>query len=102
MSIARPPPTDETRLLGNEMHMVAIAHPARLREGQIAVVDFIRPIWFLFILSLWLGRRLLQCRANISARGSVRLVGGKTEELGAEAFVDVFGIGGGELGRFSG
>ncbi len=40
MGIARPAAADEARLLGNIADMLAIAHPARLRERQGALVDW--------------------------------------------------------------
>ena len=39
MGIAGPPTADKTRLLSDMANMLAIPHPARLRERQGALVD---------------------------------------------------------------
>ena len=67
---------DQARLMSDMPDVLAIPHPARLRERQGALVDRFRLFWLLGAPSVWLGRRLRRSSSDIGAR-SFRVMGGK-------------------------
>ncbi len=93
MGIARPAAADQASLLGHIFYMLAIPDPARLGEQQGALVDRFRLTWLLGLASIWSeGADSGSRRTDIGVSGPLRIVGGEAEELGAKAFVDVFGV----------
>ena len=91
MGIAGLAATDQAGLMSHMPDVLAIPHPARLRERQGALVDRFRLFWLLGAPSIWLGRSLRRRSSDIDAR-SFRVMSSKAQKLGAEALVDVFGI----------
>ena len=77
VGITRPPAADKTRLLSDMPDVLAIPHPARLRERQGALVDRFRLFWLLSAASIRFCQRLRRRSSDIDAC-SFRVMRSKT------------------------